>query len=82
MVNTHLYFPEDLYGEITLLAQEEGKPVAQVIRELVTHCLGKKVSHTTKGKRNRENPFDWLGSFDLKGPRDVSVNHDKYLYDE
>ena len=76
-VNTHLYFPVDLYTEINLLAQEQKLPFAKVARDLMVEALQKKKrKHAAK-----KNPLDWLLSFNLKGPVDGSVNHDKYLYD-
>ena len=77
-VNTHLYFPADLYAELSLVAREEGVPVAKIVREFVSKGL--KTNKKLK-KVKKANPLDWLLSFHLKGPVDGSINHDKYLYD-
>ncbi|MBI3577141.1 hypothetical protein HY086_03845 [Candidatus Gottesmanbacteria bacterium] len=77
-INTHLYLPVDLYTQISDLAREQNLPFARVARELMKDALKKK----TKKKKVYKNPLDWLISFNIKGPKDLSINHDKYLYDE
>lgn len=79
-INTHLYLPADLYEEIADLAREKNLPFARVARELMRDAIRNKYKKPKK-KKKYNSAFDWLLSFNIKGPKDLSVNHDKYLYD-
>ena len=68
-----------MYQEIGLIAKKESKPKAQVIREAVEEVLEKR----------RGNAGDVLlklakmaKKYNWKGPKDLSKNIDKYLYEE
>lgn len=78
MIRTQIYLPEDLYREIGWLAKKEKKAKAQVIRE----ALEKEVE---KNKGNAGETLLRLAAmakkYKWKGPRDLSTNHDKYLYE-
>ena len=79
MIRTQVYLPKQLYQEVDLVAKEEKKPKAQVIREAIEKDMGKKRGNASKflleiaamAKKNK-----W------KGPKDLSKNIDKYLYEE
>ena len=84
-VNTHLYFPEDLYREVSLIARRESVPVAKVIRDLVAEGVSKKKN--ARFKKGEKSPgylaLEGLSKLGIKGgPKDLARNHDKYLYDE
>lgn len=79
MIRTQIYLPEDLYREIGWLAKKEKKAKAQVIREALEHSL----------ESRRETIGEALGKLiklgeklHLHGPKDLSINHDKYLYED
>ena len=79
MIRTQIYLPKELYQEIGLVAIKENKPKAQVIREVLEKDLKKKRGNAGEflleiaamAKKNK-----W------KGPKDLSKNIDKYLYEE
>ncbi len=79
MIRTQIYLPKELYQEIGLVAIKEKKPKAQVIREVLEKDLKKKRGNAGEflleiaamAKKNK-----W------KGPKDLSKNIDKYLYEE
>jgi len=79
MIRTQIYLPKELYQEIDLVAKKENKPKAQVIREAVKSVL----------EARKESIGEALGrlmeagkKFRFHGPKDLSANHDKYLYEE
>lgn len=72
---TQMYFPEDLLRRLRRKAEEENTTIAYIVRKAVSELLRK------------ENAKNWIedslwkmvGSSSSKD-RDLSVNHDKYLY--
>lgn len=71
--------PEDLYREIGWLAKKEKKAKAQVIREALEKEIEEKqgnAGETLLKLAAMAKKYKW------KGPKDLSVNHDKYLYEE
>jgi hypothetical protein len=81
MIRTQVYLTEDQYNKIKVIAQEEQKPAAKVLREAVNKGLrGKKAK--TAGQALLELA-EWGENLDIKGlPKDLSTNHDYYLYEE
>lgn len=78
MIRTQIYLPEDLYREIGWLAKKEKKAKAQVIREALEKEVEKKqgnAGETLLKLAAMAKKYKW------KGPKDLSVNHDKYLYE-
>lgn len=79
MIRTQVYLPKQLYQTIDLVAKKERKPKAQVIREVLESGIEKKQKNAGEvlleiaamAKKNK-----W------KGPKDLSINIDKYLYEE
>ncbi|OGD91179.1 hypothetical protein A3D07_04575 [Candidatus Curtissbacteria bacterium RIFCSPHIGHO2_02_FULL_42_15] len=81
MIRTQVYLPKDLYRNIDLIAKREKKPKAQVIRDTLEEGLKKKRTSKNAGHVLLEiaamaKKYKW------KGPKDLSTNHDKYLYEE
>lgn len=79
MIRTQVYLPKPLYQNIDWVAKKEKKTKAAVIREAIGEGLKKK--HGNAGEALLEiaamaKKYKW------KGPADLSVNHDKYLYEE
>lgn len=67
---------------IDLLAKREKKPKAQVIREVLEKGVEKR-----KGKETIGEALEKLITLGKKytpqnAPTDLSINHDKYLYEE
>ncbi|OGM31427.1 hypothetical protein A2630_01375 [Candidatus Woesebacteria bacterium RIFCSPHIGHO2_01_FULL_44_10] len=77
MIRTQVYLPEDLYQELRLLARREEQPAAKVIRDLLKTGLKKRVKSK---KRNAGDLLLEIAKIGARGPKDLSVNHDKYLY--
>lgn len=83
-VNTHLYFPEDLYREVAALARREAVPVAKMIRDLVADGVNKKTK-TARLKQGQKSPgyyaLEGLTKLGIKYPKglNLSKNHDKYI---
>ncbi|MBF8250045.1 MAG: 1 protein [Candidatus Levybacteria bacterium] len=78
MIRTQIYLPKELYQEVDWVAKKEKKAKAQIIREAIEKEMNKK----------RGNAGDVLlklaamaKKYKWKGPKDLSVNHDKYLYE-
>jgi post-segregation antitoxin (ccd killing protein) len=72
---TQMYFPEDVLRELKRKAREEKTTVAEIVRSSVSEKLRKE-----KAKDWTEDPlWNMVGSSSSKD-RDLSVNHDKYLY--
>ncbi len=77
MIRTQIYLPEELYREIGWLAKKEKKAKAQVIREAIEKKVEKKrgnAGETLLKLAAMAKKYKW------KGPKDLSTNHDKYLY--
>jgi predicted DNA-binding protein len=77
MIRTQVYLPKDIYQDIRLTAKKEKKPAAKLIRELLENALENKKQQANAGKALLE-----LAKIGGKGPRDLSTNLDKYLYEE
>lgn len=76
-----MYLPRMLYQNIALIAQREKKPKAQVIREVLEAGVEKKRKRQNGGKALLDiaamaKKYKW------KGPKGLSSNIDKYLYEE
>ncbi len=82
MLKTYLYIPKDLADDISFLAQNLRVSKASVIRnalkegiKVVKRKRGDSLEAMTRiaeiGKRHK-----------AKGPRDLSINLDKYLWDK
>lgn len=79
MIRTQIYLPRELYQEVDLVAKKEKKPKAQVIREAIEKDMSKKCGNAGDALLKlaaMAKKYKW------KGPKDLSVNHDKYLYED
>lgn len=74
MIRTQIYIPETLHTQVKLFARNQKKSLAEVLREFIKQgMVGKKNS----GVKTLQSLID------LKitgGPKDLSKNLDKYLY--
>lgn len=77
MIRTQVYLPEDIYREVKVAAKKENKAAAQLVRELLEEGLSQKRKKSSIGKA-----LSMLASIKAKGPRDLSANIDRYLYEE
>lgn len=79
MIRTQVYLPKQLYQTIDLVAKKERKAKAQVIREALEEGVRKKQANAGKVLLEiaaMAKKYKW------RGPKDLSTNHDKYLYEE
>lgn len=78
MRRTQIYLPEQTYEEMREWAREESKSMAEKIREVLDQRLKRH-----KPKKKKKHFLEALSELQFKGgPKDLSVNHDKYLYGE
>lgn len=72
---TQMYFPEEILRELKRKASEEKTTIADIVRSAVSELLKKE-----KTKNWMEDTlWKMLGTSSSKD-KDLSVNHDKYLY--
>ncbi len=77
MIRTQIYLTQDLHREIKSLAEKEKKSQADIIRRALKKGL--------KRNRSKETAGDALlriARLAGRGPKDLSKNIDKYLYEE
>lgn len=75
MIRKQLYITPEIDRELIILASREGKPVAYLIREILSKHL--------KVKKREENPAAILlklAENSFEGPTDLSNNLTSYLY--
>jgi hypothetical protein len=77
MIRTQVYLPTGLHRQIRLRAQRERKPAAQVIREALEQGL-----RAVKPRQTAGEGLLGLPRLGIKGPKGLSQNIDKYLYEE
>ncbi len=78
MHRTQIYLPKSLYQSIDLIAKREKKSKAEIIRSMLEATVEKKLGQETLG-----DALERFSKHAIKGlPTDLSINHDKYLYDE
>lgn len=79
MIRTQVYLPKSLYQHIDLVAKKEKKAKAQVIREVLEDGVKRKQNNSGRVLleiATMAKKYKW------KGPKDLSRNIDKYLYEE
>lgn len=75
MIRKQVYLTPEIDRELFILAQKEGRPVAELVRYILAKHL--------RTKKTEENPATILlelAKNTFKGPRDLSVNLTSYLY--
>lgn len=82
MIRTQVYLPKDLYHHIDQVAKREKKAKAQVIRDTLEEGL-KRRQKTQSNAGEALLRIAKLGEkLKVKGPKDLSKNIDKYLYEQ
>lgn len=76
MIRTQVFLPEKTYQFIKIRALREKKPAAQIVREVLEAGMAK------FPRPESEDVWAKLAKLNVKGPRDLSKNIDKYLYEE
>lgn len=80
MLKTYLYLPEHLDEKISQTAQNQNKSKAEVIRQALTEGLGVIEKQKVGGAEALLKIAELARKYKVKGPRDLSVNHDYYLW--
>ncbi len=76
MIRTQIYIPEELHQETMFLAKKQGKSMAELLRNFITIGIIEE-----KKKKSKQRSLSSLARLGIKGgPKDLSKNIDKYLY--
>lgn len=76
---TTVVFPPGLKQLAMERARERKISFAEFVREAVENAIR---TPRTKSKRTKDPLWDDVPVYDGPVPEDISINHDKYLYDE
>jgi hypothetical protein len=77
MIHKQITLPEQLNQEIQQRVKQLKQPEEQVITDLLEKGL-----QTTKLWKNAGEALSSLSALGIQGPKDLSINHDKYLYED
>ncbi|MCA9407518.1 MAG: ribbon-helix-helix protein, CopG family [Candidatus Omnitrophica bacterium] len=77
MVRTQIYLPKDLHQRLTRLASQRGKPMAQLVRDLIDKGLKEREEGDFSGKEALTKLFAIQAT---GSPKDLSQQVDHYLY--
>lgn len=76
MIRTQIYIPEEIHQETKFLAQKQGKSMAELLRSFITIGVIEE-----KKKKSKQRSLSSLARLGIKGgPKNLSKNIDKYLY--
>jgi len=76
MIRTQIYIPEEIHQETKFLAQKQGKSMAELLRSFITIGVIEE-----KKKKSKQRSLSSLAKLGIKGgPKNLSKNIDKYLY--
>ncbi len=80
MQRTHIYLPEEMNREIAYLARLKGKSKAEITRNILE--AGLKIVEPKKSSSARAliDIANLAKKLHIKGPRDLSENHDYYAW--
>ena len=77
MIRTQIYIPSSLHQTAKNIAQRKNEPLAKLLRELIASGLIKEKS------KLQPKSLSSLESLNISGgPKDLSQNMDRYLYNE
>jgi len=79
MIQKRISLPEELDQKIRERVKRLNQPEEQVITQLIVEGLNKKPQQQWK---NAGEALKSLSELGIKGPKDLAINHDKYLYEE
>jgi len=79
MLKTYLYIPDHLQIKINQTAKRQGKSKAEVMRQALQNGL-EAVEAQKSGAEALLKIAEFAKKHKIKGPRDLSVNHDYYLW--
>lgn len=80
MLKTYLYIPDELNQQIIRTAKLEKKSKAEIIRRALDAGLDIIEKRQVNGAQVLLDLAKMAKKYNVKGPRDLSVNHDYYLW--
>lgn len=78
MVRKQIYLTKELAQDVYFLSLKEKKSQAEVVRSALTEGVER---HFRRIRKKSGSLLD-LAKLGFRGPGDLSVNHDEYLYGE
>ena len=82
MIRTQIYLPKDLYHHIDQVAKREKKAKAQIIRDTLEEGLRRRQKTQKNAGEVLLEIAAMAKKYKWRGPKDLSTNHDKYLYED
>lgn len=82
MIRTQVYLPKDLYRHIDQVAKREKKTKAQVVRDTLEEGLKRRQKTQKNAGEVLLEIAAMAKKYKWRGPKDLSINHDKYLYED
>ncbi len=80
MLKTYLYIPDELEAKINLTAKTQNKSKAEIMRQALHEGLSSLEKQQAGGGEVLLQIAELAKKHNVKGPRDLSVNHDYYLW--
>ena len=80
MERTTIMLPADLKDKTMRLARRLGISFGEMVRNTLEQTVSR--SEGKRRERKADPLFADTAVFQGKGPKDLSVNHDKYLYED
>ena len=80
MLKTYLYIPDELNEKINRAANAQKKSKAEIIRRALEKGIGAEEQGKNAGVEALFKLAELAKKYKIKGPRDLSVNHDYYLW--
>ena len=77
MIQKHISLSEELDRKIRERVKRLNQPEEQVITQLIEEGL-----NTPKQWKNAGDALGSLSELGIRGPKDLAINHDKYLYED
>ena len=78
MIQKHISLPQDLDQKIRERVKRLNQPEEQVITQLIEEGL----KTPQQQWKNAGEALKSLSELGIKGPKDLAINHDKYLYED
>ena len=80
MLITQIYLPEEQHAELNRIAKKLDTSMAEIIRKMISFGLKRKIMYVLPKEKN--DLWKLADANISGGPKNLSDNLDKYLYDE
>ena len=78
MIQKQISLPEDLDQKI----RQRAKHLQQAEEQVITTLLEEGLKNPKQQWKNAGDALSSLSELGIKGPKDLALNHDKYLYED